>query len=116
MTEEHTDFYKGLANITYLSPLGYGISSLRGIKYFTALNLLKNTKLKTLQCYSNQIKGIYMDLLIASFKTTSTIFRRFMWAVISADIPCDRREKVNWAQICAQSDSFKRRFAIPGGC
>ena len=71
-----------LANVTEMNVSEKGIASLKGIEYFTALTYLdcscnnlteldvsKNTKLTTLYCYCNKIKGAQMDALIASMPT-----------------------------------------------
>ena len=49
------------------------------VNNLTSLNVSKNEKLKYLNCYSNQIKGAYMDLLIASLpQNNSNKERKFV--------------------------------------
>ena len=73
-----------ISGITTLNVSNMGISDLKGIEYFTALqkllcyknnltclNLSANKQLNEVDCYSNQIMGIKMDSLLASLPTLS---------------------------------------------
>lgn len=74
-----------IANITKIEVPSYKIESLEGIQYFTALKTLncdnnkltsldvsKNTKLTSLNCSGNQIRGAAMDALINSLPSVSS--------------------------------------------
>lgn len=73
-----------IIGITSMSVENRSIQNLKGIEYFTeltqlycsynqltSLDLSKNTALKTLYCYGNQIKGRAMDALVKSLPTVS---------------------------------------------
>ena len=73
-----------IIGITSISVENRNIQNLKGIEYFTeltqlycsynqltSLDLSKNTALKTLYCYGNQIKGRAMDALVKSLPTVS---------------------------------------------
>ena len=73
-----------IIGITSISVENRNIQNLKGIEYFTeltqlycsynqltSLDLSKNSALKTLYCYGNQIKGRAMDALVKSLPTVS---------------------------------------------
>ena len=74
-----------IKDVTYIAVNEKNISTLKGIEYFTSLNVLicplnqltsldvsKNTALDWLQCHRNQIKGKAMDDLISSLPYNSS--------------------------------------------
>jgi hypothetical protein len=88
-------------DITHIVISDRNISSLAGIEYFTALELLwcydnqltaldvsNNTALTLLECYNNSIKGADMDALVGSLpQNTTSSSQLFIIVDISKDAP-----------------------------
>ena len=88
-------------DITQIIISDRNISSLAGIEYFTALELLwcydnqltaldmsNNTALTLLECYNNSIKGADMDALVGSLpQNTTSSSQLFIIVDISKDAP-----------------------------